>query len=378
MKIFNVDFSPNALTPKALIRFAETRAVTADIGKEYFVSALLEDENVLSQICELTPTVGDSLRAAALEDLTALWEVMSSPVLAGYVPSLKRKFSYEAYRQSLEAAVSSATPEKTLDALIAHYAAFGAGKNARYLAFQWQNGLTGIETPDDIRLEELFCLDSQKEALCKNTASFLRGAFAANALLYGDSGSGKSSMVKALLNQYGGDGLRLIEIPKASLGELPQLIHQIKNKRLKYIIFMDDLSFEADEMGYKYLKMVLEGQIEKQPQNVLLYATSNRRHIISEAWAERQGEEVHVRDTMNEKISLSQRFGLRIYFSSPDQREYFEIIAGLLAKDHIPLTDAIKAEAVKWELAHGGRSGRAAAQFSKMWAAAEGMGQCNT
>ncbi|MCL2321741.1 MAG: ATP-binding protein [Oscillospiraceae bacterium] len=366
MNIFNVDLNGENLSLKDLIQFAETKAVTTSILKEYLAVSILEDENVLSQVCEMTQNVGNSLKAMVLEDLNYLWKEMLKPILEGYVPSLKRELLFKEFEQSIKSIVSSGTPEEMMDALISHYSKFGAGKNAQFIAFRWKNGLNGVESPDDITLDELFCLNNQKEELIKNTCLFLQGLPANNALLYGDSGSGKSSMVKALLNKFYKDGLRLVEIPKASLGELAILMDHVKNKRFKYIIFVDDLSFEKDDIGYKNLKVVLEGQIEKQPQNVLLYATSNRRHIISETWAERQGDEVHVRDTMNEKFSLSERFGLRVHFSSPNQDVYFKIIEGILAKDDIPLTDEIKAEAVKWELSHNGRSGRAAAQFAKM------------
>jgi len=366
MKIFNTDLNGENLPFKDLIQFAETKAVTTNILKEYFAIYLLEDENVLSKVCEMTQNVGNSLKAIVLEDLNYLWKWMSNNTLEGYIPSLKRELLFKEYEQSLKSIVSSETPEKMMYALISHYSTFGAGKNAQYIAFRWKNGLNGVETPDDITLEELFCLNNQKEELIKNTCLFLHGLPANNVLLYGDSGSGKSSMVKALLNKYYKEGLRLVEIPKIALSELPELIDHIKNKRFKYIIFVDDLSFEKDEIGYKNLKVILEGQVEKQPQNILLYATSNRRHIITETWAERQGNEVHVRDTMNEKFSLSERFGIKVHFSSPNQEEYFKIIEGILAKDNIFLSDEIKTEAVKWELSHDGRSGRAASLFAKM------------
>ncbi len=247
------------------------------------------------------------MKSAALEDLNALWDVFSKNILGNYIPSMKHKIFFEEYQSSLKTAVSSGSPAEMLENLINHYSAFGSGKNAKYTAFKWQNVMTGIGQPDDISLDRLFCLDSQKEILTENTSLFLRGLPANNALLYGTSGSGKSAMVKALLNKYYNQGLRLVEIPKEKLEELPQLVDCIKNKRLKYIVFMDDLSFETDDIGYKKLKVILDGRIERQPQNILFYATSNRFHIINETWKDREGDEVHFRDTMSEKLSLSER-----------------------------------------------------------------------
>jgi len=364
MNIFNINIDANSFSAKQLIQFAETNAVTSDILKEYFIVMLFDDENILSKICEETDKVGESLKSFALKDIHELWQKMNEIDFNGYVPTVKREMFFKEYQRSLEFVVAQKSPQDVLDGLIKHYSLFGAGQNAKYIAFKWENGLKGIASPDNQSLDGLFCLESQKQALIENTALFLKGSPANNALLYGESGSGKSSMVKALLNAYYKDGLRLIEVPKSTLSELPRIIDSVRNKKFKYIIFIDDLSFEQGETGYKELKVVLEGQIETMPNNVLFYATSNRCHIINENWAERQGEEVHVRDTMNEKLSLVERFGLKIGFYSTAQDDYFKIIEGILTGYKIPITEKIKNAAVKWELAHGGRCGRTAKQFA--------------
>ena len=382
MKIFNVNFDTVNLTPKHLILFAETKAVTNNILKEYLAVSLIEDDNALSRVCEKIEKtektekfekigkIGNSLKSAALEDLIFLWESLEffehNPV-ENYLSSEKHNMPFYEYQKSLESIVSSNNPEEMLNALISHYSEFGAGKTAKYIAFKWKNNkLNGVETPDDITLDRLFCLDYQKKILIENTSLFLRGLPANNALLYGDSGSGKSAIVKALLNEYYKDWLRLAEISKADLDGLPQLIDCVKNKKLKYIIFMDDLSFEENDTGYKNLKTALDGQIEKQPQNILLYATSNRFHLVNETWNDRQGEDIRVRDTANEKLSLSERFGIRVSFaSSKISEEYFEIIAGILAGENIPFTEEIKKKAVIWEHSHNKRSGRTAEQFAR-------------
>jgi predicted AAA+ superfamily ATPase len=366
MKIFNINFNIETISLKDLIRFAETESVTEDIFKEYLVVSLLEDDNVLSKVCEETNDIGNSLKSAALEDLNTLWDILPKNNLGNYIPSLKHKIYFKEYQSSLKKAVSSGSPQTMLENLIAHYSEFGSGKNAKYIAFRWQDAMTGIRQPDDITLERLFCLDSQKEILTENTSLFLRGLPANNCLLYGTSGSGKSAMIKALLNKYYNQGLRLVEIPKEKLEELPQLVDCIKNKRLKYIIFMDDLSFETDDIGYKKLKVVLDGRIERQPENILFYATSNRFHIINETWKDREGDEIHFRDTMSEKLSLSERFGIRVNFvTTKTSDDYYKIIEGILSAENIQFTEEIKEKAARWEILYNGRSGRTAAQFAK-------------
>jgi uncharacterized protein len=364
VKVFNVNFNIENISLKVLIQFAEAKSVTGDIFKEYLTVSILEDDNILSKVCEETDTIGDSLKSAALEDLNTLWDTLPKNPLGNYIPSLKHNIYFKEYQDSLKKAVSSNSPSEMLENLIVHYSAFGSGKNAKYTAFRWQDGLTGIRQPDDITLERLFCLDSQKEILIKNTSLFLRGLPANNALLYGTSGSGKSAMIKALLNKYYNQGLRLAEIPKEKTEELPQLINCIKNKRLKYIIFMDDLSFETGDTGYKKLKVILDGRIERQPENILFYATSNRFHIINETWKDREGDEIHFRDTMSEKLSLSERFGIRVNFDTTND-DYYKIIEGILSVENIQFTEEIKEKAARWEALYNGRSGRTAAQFAK-------------
>lgn len=364
MLIFNIDFDKNNPPLKNIIRFAETQAVTGDIMKEYIVALLAQDENVLSQICEEGIRPGESLKAAALADLKQLTDELLSGSLRDYSPSVKRDTYFGEYQQSLASVVSADTCEAMLDRLISHYAAFGGGVSSKYIAFKWDKGLKGIGTPDDVTLGQLFCLESQKQKLIENTVLFLRGLPASNVLLYGDSGCGKSSLVKALLNEYYKDGLRMVQIARDDLPELPLLMNKIKDKKQRYIVFLDDLSFENDDFQYKTLKTILEGSMEKQPQNIVFYATSNRFHIVNETWAQRQGDDVHVNDTKNEKLSLAERFGIRISFLSPDQEEYLKIVEGVLSERSITFTDEIRAEAIKWALHYNGRSGRTAVQFA--------------
>ena len=201
-----------------------------------------------------------------------------------------------------------------------------------------------------------------------NTRAFVEGKKANNVLLFGDSGTGKSTSIKAIVNEFYDQGLRMIEIYKHQFKDLSNVIAAVKNRNYKFIIYMDDLSFEEFEIEYKFLKAVIEGGVETKPDNILIYATSNRRHLIRETWSDRndvqQDEGMHRSDTMQEKLSLVNRFGVTINYSKPSQKEYFDIVIHLAAKSGIKMSeDELKAEANKWELSHGGISGRTAQQF---------------
>ena len=194
----------------------------------------------------------------------------------------------------------------------------------------------------------------------------MEGRKANNCLLYGDAGTGKSSSIKAILNQYYDKGLRMIEVYKHQFQDLNDVIAQIKNRNYKFIIYMDDLSFEEFEIEYKYLKAVIEGGLEKKPDNVLIYATSNRRHLVRETFRDKadRDEELHTNDTVQEKLSLVARFGVTIYFGSPDKKMFQNIVKELAKQNEIEMPEEeLLLEANKWELAHGGLSGRTAQQF---------------
>ena len=245
---------------------------------------------------------------------------------------------------------------------------FGLNKAFRLQEINGEQSLVPITNTEEVRLDDLIGYEIQKEKLMENTKAFVEGRKANNVLLYGDAGTGKSTSVKAILNEYYQEGLRVIEIYKHQFSELAGLISKIKNRNYKFIIYMDDLSFEEFEIEYKYLKAVIEGGLEIKPDNVLIYATSNRRHLIRETWSDRSDiskDELHRSDTMQEKLSLVARFGISIYFMSPNQKEFMEIVKGLTEKHpEITLTEEellLKANA--WEIAHGGKSGRTAQQF---------------
>jgi uncharacterized protein len=258
---------------------------------------------------------------------------------------------------------------EALPALADCYRRSGVGVFAQFLALRWRNRtLEGIEHPEQIWMADLMGYDWQQTALKQNTEALLSGYAALNVLLYGSRGSGKSALVKALLTEYGTRGLRLIELSKADMINLPQVVEQLRTSSLKFVIFVDDLSFEEDEESYKALKVVLEGTLTARPQNVVVYATSNRRHLIREFFSDRprmsDADEVHTWDTVQEKLSLSDRFGLTLTFEPADQETYLQIVRGYAQRFGISISNEnLTQQALQWAVRHNVRSGRTARQF---------------
>jgi uncharacterized protein len=321
-----------------------------------------------------------ALRAAAQHDLQALHRLYkcSSAHLSQWVqmaahlsvaPVVWYKPTSEApelpIRQRLEQSENWA---EAIDDLLAYYHEFGTGIFAQYQALRYEKGkFFGISHPDPITFSELVGYELQQDAIVKNTKFLLAGYPALHVLLYGSRGSGKSSLVKALLNEYGSNQLRLIEVAKSELQELPQITEQLRGVPQKFIIFVDDLSFEADDDAFKALKVVLEGNVTARPQNVVVYATSNRRHLIREFFSDRprpQNEEVHNWDTVQEKLSFSDRFGLTLTFEPADQQTYLTIVRHLAVVEGINISpEELEYQALQWATRHNGRSGRTARQF---------------
>ncbi len=277
--------------------------------------------------------------------------------------------------QAVSRKIEQAKDEEEIFTIITDfYKAYGVGMFGLNKAFRIKEAADGVEflpvnNTEQVLLKDLVGYEIQKKKLVDNTEAFVKGLPANNVLLFGDAGTGKSTSIKAILNEYYDQGLRMIEIYKHQFQDLSNVIAQIKNRNYRFIIYMDDLSFEEFEIEYKFLKAVIEGGMETKPDNVLIYATSNRRHLIRETWGDRsdmeQDEGMHRSDTMQEKLSLVARFGVTINFSKPTQKEYFQIVTELAKRyPEITLTDEqLCAEANKWELSHGGISGRTAQQF---------------
>jgi predicted AAA+ superfamily ATPase len=247
---------------------------------------------------------------------------------------------------------------------------FGLNKAFRIKERNEALALFPIKNTDEVMLTDLIGYDIQKQMLLDNTKAFVNGKPANNCLLFGDSGTGKSTMIKAILNQFYPEGLRMIEIYKHQFKDLSSVINMIKNRNYRFIIYMDDLSFEEFEVEYKFLKAVIEGGVESKPDNVLIYATSNRRHLIRESFDDRNdltmSRGLHHSDTIQKKLSLVNRFGVTISFSKPEQKQFYEIVLGLARKESAldkMSYDEIKALANQWELSHGGLNGRTARQF---------------
>ena len=251
------------------------------------------------------------------------------------------------------------------------YKDFGVGKFGLHKAFRVEHGEQGaqiipITNIAHVYLEDLVGYEIPKQKLIENTEAFVNGKKANNCLLFGDAGTGKSSSIKGILNRYYDQGLRIIEIYKHQFQDLNDVIAQIKNRNYRFIIYMDDLSFEDFEIEYKYLKAVIEGGLEKKPENVLIYATSNRRHLVREKFSDKEDrrEDLHSSDTVQEKLSLVARFGVSIFFCAPDKKEFENIVKTLAERYGITIPEEeLLLEANKWELSHGGLSGRTAQQF---------------
>lgn len=347
--------------------------------QDYLLTGILRDNNPFSQQVQLIGLqhLPPALIAAVRQDLQALQSLYqcSGEQLSCWVQAAaKMPVAPTAWHQ--EAAVQELGELKKLEnwadaveILAAYYQQFGTGLFAQYRALRWQSGqLLGIIHPDTIELTDLASYESQKAALVKNTEFLLAGYSALHVLLYGSRGTGKSSLVKGLLNQYSNRGLRLIEVSKSDLKDLPIIVEQLREVPQKFIIFVDDLSFEEDDDAFKALKVVLEGSVTARSQNVIVYATSNRRHLIREFFEDRprprEGDEVHAWDTVQEKLSFSDRFGLTLTFEPANQDTYLKIVRHLALQAKITLTEQdLDYRALQWATRHNGRSGRTARQF---------------
>jgi len=360
--------------------------------QDHLLDLIFNDENLFSsqaQCCSMCD-LGKSVVSQAEMDLTRLqrlYHVDSESVVSalrradpgaewlrwdelGGTPASNEHASkrYHAAQLFHEAAEWSLL----LPALAECYQQTGAGLFSQYRAFQWRSSAEGgavrpIAEPDPIRLEELVGFESEKETLIRNTSHFLAGYPANNVFVYGDRGTGKSSAIKALLNHFPSEPLRMIEVSRDDLGDLPQVMALVRPRRERFIFFVDDLSFEEGETQYKTLKAVLEGSLEARPKNVLIYASSNRRHLIQEYFSDRNdfGDgEVRQQDTLQEKVSLADRFGIQLVFVTPNQKEYFAIVSSLAKRRKLPIEqEDLERKALQWVQLHNARSGRTARQF---------------
>ena len=356
----------------------------------YLTYLLANSENVYSMPCEIKGSMEGSMNIAALHDFEIFREFFSFDFDFMFhqldADSLRFVFDFEKdgikskiYNSRIRdcicqqagkmAEITSA--EEMKDSMSEFYRMYGVGKLGLHKAFrisgqEGQAELQPILNVSHVYLNDLVGYEIPKQKLIANTEAFVEGRKANNCLLFGDAGTGKSSSIKGILNEYYDQGLRIIEVYKHQFGLLNEVIEQIKDRHYRFIIYMDDLSFEDFEIEYKYLKAVIEGGLESKPENVLIYATSNRRHLIREKYSDKEErrDDLHSSDTVQEKLSLVNRFGVSIFFCAPDRKEFQNIVKQLAERYHVEMSEEeLLAEANKWELAHSGLSGRTAQQF---------------
>ncbi len=378
---------------KKILDLSTAYGFDVNLWQCYLTYHLVMNENTFSLTCErVGATEGGSINLLAKRDLEIFYELFHYDfsalesklgtsvfsILTDYTAIPKRDCLYNAdvslhIRLLRDRLAAARNADEMFDHLTAYYRDRGVGMFGMNRAFRIAEGESGVEfvpvrNADKIMLSDLVGYEHQKGQLKQNTCAFVRGKPANNVLLYGDSGTGKSSSIKAVLNEYFEDGLRMIEIYKHQFGLLSSVISAIKKRNYRFIIYIDDLSFEEHEIEYKYLKAVIEGGVETRPENIRIYATSNRRHLIRETWSDRGDMEhdgdIHRSDTMEEKLSLAARFGLSINYSDPTHNEYLNIVRALAAREGLEVDDeTLCREANRFEIRHGGVSGRVARQF---------------
>lgn len=367
-------------------------ALVGDAWQHHLLGRLVEDENPFSLKAERAGrhAIGPALLRQTQADLAALERCYrldgaaiargvarltgTPPASWGGFHPLSTSGTPTARRRMMLRIAATRHWSRIAGDLADYYAAHGVGLFARYRAYRWihhgdgRGHLEGVAQPDPVRLDDLVGYEVERQPVVDNTRQFVAGLPANNVLLYGDRGTGKSSTVKALLTEFHAQGLRLIEVPKELLPDYLQIVAPLRTRRERFILFVDDLSFEEHETQYKALKAALEGSLEARPENVVLYATSNRRRLVRERFSDRKGpaidDDVHVEETMQEKLSLADRFGIHVPFLIPDRDRYLEIATVLAARYGIGLSgEEIRRRALLWAQWHNGHSCRTARQF---------------
>lgn len=378
---------------KRLLILATDEGFDNNLWHNYIAYFLMTNENPFSLVCEKNTISEGTVVSLVQNDMSVIRRIFGYDfsrieqalgidcfsVISDYKAVPKSKFMYnknvsEKVRALSEKLENSADDVEFYNAVTDFYRDTGVGMFGLNKAFRIDEDSQGgfafrpINNMDEVTLDDLVGYELQKQALTENTEAFVSGRRANNVLLFGDSGTGKSTSIKAIVNGYYSRGLRMIEIYKHQFRYLSAIIAAVKNRNYKFIIYMDDLSFEEHETEYKFLKAVIEGGVETKPENVLIYATSNRRHLIKETWNDRNdqnnADDKHHSDTVEEKLSLVNRFGVTIRYTKPAPKEYINIVTELAARAGVSMPEAeLIAEAKRWEMAHGGLSGRTAQQF---------------
>ena len=358
----------------ALLAAAETLGLRGNLLQRYRLHSITHTPNIVSETMERTGLPpGNSLRHIFHQDIALLYPIFTLPTSAflrtealdDYEPT---KNVYDKTEDFILPLLDAAkTTEDYAEALLTFYVRYGCGDMASYSVFRWDSAahhICGIDHFERPRMKDIIGYQHQKELLIRNTRAFVLGKPSNHVLLVGARGTGKSSAAKALVSEYE-DSIRLVQVTKDQLRDLPAIMNELRRYAgRKFIIFLDDLSFEDSDTEFKAVKSAIEGSVSSCPSNVRIYATSNRRHLIRETWREREQDEVYRDDSINETISLSDRFGLIIQYHTPDQEEYLAIIDHMLTQKGIHLTpEELRIAGLRWEMTHSGRSGRTAQQF---------------
>ncbi|HJB28636.1 MAG TPA: ATP-binding protein [Candidatus Blautia faecavium] len=376
-----------------LVELAGNYGFSGNLWHNYLTYLLVNHENAFSMACEIRGAVIGSINEAAENDFRIFKEAYDFDLelfdrrYGTSCCSLIKEYENtdedskmfnsrirDRICEMSKTLAAAKTVDEFMEDMVRFYKDFGVGKLGLHKAFRIRHGLDDeviiepITRIAHVQLDDLVGYELAKKKLIDNTEAFVRGRKANNCLLFGDAGTGKSSSIKGILNRYYEEGLRIIEVYKHQFQDLNQVIAQIKNRNYKFIIYMDDLSFEEFEIEYKYLKAVIEGGLEKKPDNILIYATSNRRHLVRERAGDKleimDKDDLHSSDTVQEKLSLVYRFGVRIYFGAPNKKEFQNIVRVLAKRYGVQMPEEeLLLEANKWELSHGGLTGRTAQQF---------------
>lgn len=361
-----------------LIKLAEKYNLSGNLFNSLLTNLLINNENSFTLALERKKDIVPNLKNVVMNDFKIIYEMFNSDfssltslhqdLINNFIPSkpIINQELFEVSNTLQNNLTDCKNVEEFYNVLNTFFSIYGVGKYGLNKAFRYENEqICPIIHIGNGRLDQLIGYKTQKQQLKQNTEAFLAGKKANNVLLYGDSGTGKSSSIKALLNEYYKDGLRMIEVYKHQFKYLPRIIQELQSRNYKFILFMDDLSFEEFEIEYKYLKAVIEGGLEKKPDNILIYATSNRRHLVKQTWSDRQDQdEINVNDAKQEKTSLSSRFGVKILYTHPNRQNYLDIVDGLAKQYDLKIDqEELHQKALTWEIRHGGFSGRTAKQF---------------
>lgn len=373
-----------------MVEMAGSYGFSGNLWHNYLTFLLVNNENAFSTACEIVGPVEGSINALAAHDFAIFKELFDFDFsrFEERYPSLdvrlitdyhninegSKMFNKRIRDRICQLALRlgrAADAREFMADMVQFYKEFGVGKLGLHKAFRVDGSVSParivpITNIAHVQLEDLVGYETAKKKLIENTEAFVEGRPANNCLLFGDAGTGKSSSIKGILNRYYEKGLRIIEVYKHQFKDLNDVIAQIKNRNYRFIIYMDDLSFEEFEIEYKYLKAVIEGGLERKPDNILIYATSNRRHLVREQFSDKEGrrDDLHSSDTVQEKLSLVYRFGVTIFFSAPDKKQFQNIVRVLAERYGVTMPEEeLLLEANRWELNHGGLSGRTAQQF---------------